>query len=43
MQTPNTSECLENLGVQILQIGQCADLKALGISQTLHIKLGFYK
>lgn len=43
MHTPNMSECRVNLGVQALQTGQWADLNALGIKHTLHIKFGLYK
>lgn len=31
MHVPKTKECLENLGIHTLHIGQCMDLKALGI------------
>jgi hypothetical protein len=43
MQIPNTRECLENLGMQTLHMGQCIALKALGISQVRHWRFGFYK
>lgn len=43
MHTPNTNECLENLGIQTLHMGQCIARNALGISQARHWRFGFYK
>ena len=43
IQTPNTNECLLNLGTHILHIGQCKVRNDLGILHSRHFIWGFYK